>query len=151
MKIITLLSIFLLSTYAYDTFWQKGESLLQELQNGKDEIFVITFYNPTPVKDDYSRQMMNNQVQDQLQSTVLNKYDSKPLKIRYSSIDTTDRDNEILMYKAGVKQSNLLNGPVVLITRKGRGNSVWGPTIIEKVEDFVKNIQENAEKDQKSE
>ena len=151
MKILALLAILLLSASAYESYWQKGSSLLGQLQNGKDEIFVVTFYNPTPVKDDYTRQSENNRVQDELQSEVLNAYDSKPLKIRYSSIDSTDRDNEKLIYKAGIKPEYFNHGPVVLVTRKGYGHIVWGPTVVHQVETFVKETQDAASKEEKKE
>ena len=141
MKILALLSIVLVCATAYESFWQKGDELLSQLQNGKDEIFVVTFYNPTPVKDDYSRTTENNKVQDELQSEVLNAFDRKPLPIRYASIDVTDRTNERLLYKAGVKADQLTYGPVVLVTKKGFGRTIWGPTVVDSVEDFVKSIQ----------
>ena len=129
---------------AYESYWGKGSDLLGQLQNGNDEIFVVTFYNPTPIKDDYTRQSENNKVQDELQSVVLNQYDNQPLKIRYASVDVTDRQNESLIYKAGIKADYLGRGPVVLITRKGFGNIVWGPTVIHQTETFVKQIQDKA-------
>mmetsp|Transcript_28160 Transcript_28160/g.24890 ORF Transcript_28160/g.24890 Transcript_28160/m.24890 type:complete len:151 (+) Transcript_28160:15-467(+) len=144
MKFLLVISIILLSASAYDSFWQKGDSLLTELQNGKDEIFIISFYNPSPIKDDYTRQNFNNKIMDELQSSILNKYHGEPLSIRYSSIDSTDRDNDTLLYKAGIHSNKLEKGPVILITRKGNGHTVWGPTIIQKVEDFVKKLQESA-------
>ena len=151
MKILALLAVLLISASAYESYWQKGDNLLSQLQNGKDEIFVVTFYNPTPVKDDYSRQSENNRVQDELQSEVLNQYDEKPLKIRYSSIDSTDRDNQKLLYKAGVKANYFDDGPVVLVTRKGSGHIVWGPTVVHQVETFVKETQDAAGKEDKKE
>ena len=149
MKILAVVALLLACAVAYESFWQKGDDLLAQLQNGDDEIFVVTFYNPTPVKDDYTRQTENNRVQDELQSEVLNQYDGKTLKIRYSSIDTTDRANEKLMYKSGVKQDQLNKGPVVLVTRKGYGHIVWGPTIVHQVETFVKETQAAAAEDAK--
>ena len=142
MKILALLAVMLAVATCYDLYLQKGDDLLSQLQNGEDEIFVVTFYNPTPVKDDYTRQTRNNQVQDELQSEVLNQYDGKPLSIRYASIDSTDRNNEKLMYKAGVKHDFLNDGPVVLVTRKGYGHIVWGPTVVHQVETFVKETQD---------
>ena len=147
MKLIIALSLLFMTTFAYDSYWAKGNDLLTQLQNGQDEIFVVTFYNPTPVKDDYTRQTENNRVQDELQSEVLNKFDSKPLKIRYSSVDATDRTNENLLYKAGIKDDFLIYGPVVLVTRKGFGNIVWGPTVIHQASDFVQAIQKKAQDD----
>ena len=144
MKILAIVALLMACAVAYESFWSKGDDLLSQLQNGENEIFVVTFYNPTPVKDDYTRQTENNRVQDELQSEVLNQYDAKPLKIRYSSIDTTDRANEKLLYKAGVKPDQLNNGPVVLVTKKGFGHTVWGPTIVHQVEIFVKDTQKDA-------
>ena len=144
MKILAIVALLMACAVAYESFWSKGSDLLTQLQNGEDEIFVVTFYNPSPVKDDYSRQTENNRVQDELQSDVLNQFDNKPLKIRYSSIDTTDRSNEFLMYKAGVKSTQLAEGPVVLVTKKGVGHTVWGPTIVHQVETFVKDTQNKA-------
>ena len=149
MKILAILAVLLICATAYESYWQKGNDLLSQLQNGENELFVVTFYNPTPVKDDYTRQTENNRVQDELQSEVLNQYDGKPLKIRYSSIDSTDRANEKLMYKSGIKPDFLNNGPVVLVTKKGYGHIVWGPTIVHQVENFVKEIQEEADKEEK--
>ena len=149
MKLVLLLiCIAITSTFAYESYWAKGESLLTELQNGKDEIFVATFYDPTPVKDSYTRQAENNKVQDDLQSEVLNQLDGKPLKIRYASADTTESENANLMYKAGIKDEYLEDGPVVLVTRKGSGYIVWGPTVIHQVEKFVKEMQDKATKEQ---
>mmetsp|Transcript_15431 Transcript_15431/g.13471 ORF Transcript_15431/g.13471 Transcript_15431/m.13471 type:complete len:152 (-) Transcript_15431:48-503(-) len=150
MKILALLAFLLISASAYESYWQKGDDLLAQLQNGKDELFVVTFYNPTPVKDDYSRQTENSRVQDELQSEVLNQYDAKPLTIRYSSIDSTDRANEKLLYKAGVKTEYLNEGPVILISRKGYGHIIWGPTVVHQTETFVKETQDTATEDQKS-
>ena len=147
MKFIIALAMVLVICSAYESYWDKGDKLLDQLQNGNDEIFVVTFYNPTPVKDDYSRQAENNRVQDELQSEVLNKLNAKPLKIRYASADSTDRDNANLLYKAGVKEDLLTYGPVVLVTRKGFGNIVWGPTVIHQVETFVKGVQAEAKKE----
>ena len=144
MKLVFALSLLLVSSMAYESYWGKGNDLLGQLQNGEDEIFVVTFYNPTPVKDDYTRQQENNKVQDELQSVVLNQYDGQPLKIRYASVDVTDRSNESIIYKAGVKDDFLRNGPVVLVTKKGFGNIVWGPTVIHQTETFVQQIQEQA-------
>ena len=104
-----LLAVILVVATSYESYWKKGSDLLDQLQNGENEIFVVTFYNPSPVKDDYSRQTENNRVQDELQSEVLNTHDGKPLTIRYTSIDSTDRENEQLMYKAGIKEDFLNN------------------------------------------
>ena len=144
MKLIIALSLLLVSSMAYESYWGKGTDLLDQLQNGESELFVVTFYNPTPVKDDYTRQQENNKVQDELQSVVLNQYDNQPLKIRYGSIDVTDRENEKIIYKAGIKEDYLRNGPVVLVVSKGFGNIVWGPTVIHQVETFVQETQQKA-------
>lgn len=144
MKILVFISLLLVSSLAYETFWKKGDALLDELQNGKKEIFVVTFYNPTPIKDDYTRQTANNKIQDELQSEVLNLRSSHPLPIRYASIDTTDRVNEKLIYKAGIKPADLEDGPVVLVASQGVGNLVWGPTVIRQVDVYVQEIQTKA-------
>ena len=129
---------------AYDSSWKKGDDLLDEIQSGSDEIFIVTFYNPTPVKDDYSRTTENTRVQDDLQSDILTQLHAKPLNIRYASIDVTDRTNDRLLYKAWVTEEQLSKGPVVLVARKGYGHIVWGPTVIHQVEKFVKEIQDSA-------
>ena len=148
MKILLLLAVILVVATSYESYWKKGADLLDQLQNGENEIFVVTFYNPSPVKDDYTRQTENNRVQDELQSEVLNIHDEKPLKIRYTSIDSTDRDNEQLLYKSGIKEDFLNKGPVVLVTRKGFGHIVWGPTIVHQVEEFVAEAQEEGKKEE---
>ena len=144
MKILVFISLLLLSSIAYKTEWRKGDALLNELQNGKKEIYIVCFYNPTPIKDDYTRQTENNKIQDELQAEILNQQSGHPLEINYASIDTTDRINDKLVYKAGIKPENLADGPVVLVASQGVGNIIWGPTVIKQVEIFVKEIQDKA-------
>lgn len=146
MKILFLVSILLISTLAtYENYWKKGDDLLGELQNGKKEIFIVTFYNPTSVKDDYSREIKNKRIQDELQSDVLNLEADKPLKIRYTSIDVTDKANDNLFYKAGLSHEWLVKGPVVLATCEGVGKLIWGPTLVKTTHDYVKEIQQKAQ------
>lgn len=146
MKILVFISILFISTLAtYENYWKKGDDLLGELQNGKKEIFIVTFFNPSSIRDDYTRQRQNNKIQDELQSEVLNLRSEKPLKIRYASIDVTDRGNDNLVYKAGVEQSSLVSGPVVLVASQGVGKLIWGPTVTKTVDDYVQEIQKKAQ------
>ena len=94
--VFILFGLFTLRVTAYDTFWKHGDELLERLQTYKDEIFVVTFFNPTPKKDDYTRQYENKRVMDALSSEVLNEQNDKPLRVNYAQIDVTDRENERL-------------------------------------------------------
>jgi hypothetical protein len=108
----------------------------------------VTFYNPTPVKDDYSRATENNRVQDELQAEVLSKYSDKPLKLKYASINTTEKVNANLLYKLGIHDSQLKSGPVVSVSRKDDGMKIWGPTIIHTVGKEVDRLQKKAQAEQ---
>lgn len=135
---------------AYDLYWEHGEKLLNRLQSGKDEIFVITFFNPSPKKDDYTREFENKRVMDNLVIEVLNEQNDKPLRVNYANIDVTDRENEKLLYKANVHADMVDTGPVVLATRKGSGYTNWGPTVLHRVAEVIEMLQVQAKEDQET-
>ena len=150
MKSIILITLLIASAYCFEAYWGKGDQLLSQLQNGENKIFIVSFENPTPIKDDYSRPSVNNKVKDELQAEVLNKYHEKPLKLRYATINTTDKANANLLYKVGVHDYQLTNGPVVLVARKGHGKMAWGPTVIHKVDEYVQKEQAAAKAEQEA-
>ena len=131
----------------YDAFLKSGDALLDKLQSGDDEIFVVTFFNPTPKIDDYTRQYENKRVMENLISEVLNEQNDKPLRVNYAYVDVTDHANDKLLYKAHIDHDMVDQGPVVLATRKGHGYHNWGPTVLHRVAEVIEMLQAQAKDD----
>ena len=147
-KLSIALFLWILATWsAYDAFLKAGDDLLDKLQSGDDEIFVVTFFNPTPKMDDYSRQYENKRVMENLVSEVLHEQNDKPLRVNHAYVDVTDRENDNLLYKTHIEHDMVDQGPVVLASRKGHGFHNWGPTVLHRVAEVIELLQAQAKED----
>jgi hypothetical protein len=135
-------------TFAYERLWAKGDILLAEMQNGRDELHVIVFYDSTNTADSYSKvrenQAVTNEVLKYLDTISEEGTDPFPTKVYYATIDAVDPYNQNIMYKAGIDPKELDNGPTILVTRQGKGFRQNGPKVVAALRDSVVKLKEVA-------
>ena len=135
MKIILLLAAMLVcSVYGYERLWAKGDVLLSELQSGRDELYIVLFYDSTNTEEVYAKVRENQQVTSDVTAyldTISEKGEKAfPTKTWFASVDAVDAYNQNLIYKSGVDNTALDNGPVILSLRQGKGFVQQGPKVV---------------------
>ena len=139
-----MLALILASTYAYDRLWAKGDSLLQEIQSGRDDLFVVVFYNSTNVDETYARVRENNKgmsdTMKYLKKVTAADGPYKDKQVYYATADVTDEMNANLAYKCGIKESMLKNYPVIFAMKSGKGATHYGPVAVSRLEETVKGL-----------
>ena len=121
------------TVYGYERLWAKGDVLLSELQNGKDELHVVVFYDSTNNEESYSKVKENQAVQEQV-LTFLKEISAGgkapfPTNVFYATVDSTDPYNQNLIYKVGIDPKILKDGPAILTLRHGTGFRQNGPKV----------------------
>ena len=115
----------LISTHAYERLWSKGDTLLSELQNGKEDLNIVMFFDSTNTDATYHKIVANEQVTRDLitylSSISANQANAFPAPVTFSKVDAVDPYNTNLLFKVGVKAKTLDEGPVVAL-RNGKGN-----------------------------
>ena len=135
MKTAFLLALVMLTSCALgiERLWAKGDVLLEELQNGKDELHIVYFYNPVNSDETYAKvrenQRIKNEVLNYLNTLSEDGQNQFPTPVYYSVVESTDPYNQNLMYKLGVDEEVLETGPVVVALRHGRGYRHSGPKL----------------------
>ena len=135
-----------MATMGYEKFTERGQKIIDRLQNGKDEIMVILFYNPVSKRQNYKLEQENMEVINNLVTHVLLPQHENPLNLAYTSIDVTDHENKKLLRKVDIDPSMTDKGPIVLASRKGKGTYMWGPTVLNKIIEVVEELQLEASK-----
>ena len=145
MKYTILLSVILLlsSAIAYERLWAKGDVLLSELQNGRDELHVVVFYDSTNTEDQYSKVKENQSVIDEV-IKYLNELDQTKqdpnLKVFFSTVDAADPYNQNIIFKSGVDPKELDNGPTILTLKHGKGFRQNGPKVLAAMKKSIANL-----------
>ena len=151
MKIILLLAAILMcSAYGYERLWAKGDVLLSELQSGRDELYIVLFYDSTNTEEVYAKVRENQQVTSDVTAyldSISEKGDKPfPTKVWFASVDAVDQYNQNLIYKSGVDTTALDNGPVILSLRLGKGFVQQGPKVVAALRNSVDKLRESGEK-----
>ena len=147
MKVILILATLLLcSAFGYERLWAKGDVLLNELQNGENDLMVVLFYNSINNQEVYSKIKQNQLVTDQvvtyLKELEASKSDKFSGKVFFSIIDSVDPSNKNIISKTGVPVDHLEDEPVVVALLHGKGFTQYGPTILAVLKDNVTKLLE---------
>ena len=148
MKTALLFTIVLLSiVYGYERLWAKGDVLLGELQNGRDELHVVEFYDSTNTQEVYAKVRENQRVTNDLLAyldTISGEEatDKFPTDVFFSTVDAVDPYNQNIIYKSGVNATVLDDGPVILALRKGKGFIQYGPKVDAALRDSIAKLKE---------
>ena len=146
MKAVLLVAVLLVaSAIAYERLWAKGDVLLDILQNGKDELHVVKFYDPTNTPEIYGKVRENDRVTHELLE-YLKTLDpgadnAFPVPVFYSTVDATDPYNANIMHKAGFNQTVLDDGPVIITLRHQTGDLQYGAQVIKSAKDSIERLK----------
>ena len=146
MKIVLVLVTLLFSSaFSYERLWAKGDILLSELQNGRDELHIVQFYDSTNTEEVYAKVMENQRVTNNLMKyldSISEGGDSPfPVPVFFSTIDAVDPYNKNIIFKSGVNTAALDDGPVILALRHGTGYRQHGPKIDAALRDSVEKLR----------
>ena len=140
---ITLLVCF---AYGYERLWAKGDVLLGELQNGRDELHVVLFYDSTNTQEVYAKvrenQRVTNDLLTYLDTISKDGEDPFPTEVYFSTIDAVDPYNQNIIYKSEVNATALDDGPVILALRHGKGYRQHGPKVDAALKDSIAKLKE---------
>mmetsp|Transcript_10947 Transcript_10947/g.9679 ORF Transcript_10947/g.9679 Transcript_10947/m.9679 type:complete len:151 (+) Transcript_10947:34-486(+) len=141
---ILFLALIFCSAMAYERLWAKGDVLLGELQNGRDELYIVMFYDSTNTQEVYQKVRENQRVTDSLLTYLdtISKGGEKefPVEVFFSTVDAVDPYNANIIHKSGVDATKLDEGPTILALRHGKGFRQHGPKIDSALRDSVETL-----------
>ena len=143
--VLLVVALLMCSAYGYERLWAKGDVLLSELQNGRDELHVVLFYDSTNTQEVYAKVRENQRVTNDVLAfldSISEGGDSPfPTKVYYATVDAVDPYNQNLIYKSGVDTAALDDGPVILSLRHGTGYRQNGPKVVAALRDSVEKLR----------
>ncbi len=147
MKAVLLIALILFSAVtAYERLWAKGDVLLGELQNGRDELHVAVFYDSTNTEEVYGKVKENDRVIKEVMPYLdtISEGGEKPFPVPVflSTVDAVDPYNNNIIFKSGFNTTALDDGPVVLALRHQTGYVQYGAKVVAALRDSVEKLRE---------
>ena len=142
MKAVLLIAVMLIATaVAYERLWAKGDVLLGELQNGRDELHIVEFYDSTNTDEVYGKVRENQKVTNDLLTFLASISEGGekpfPVPVFFSTVDAVDPYNNNIIFKTDFNSTVLDNGPAILALRHQKGYVQYGAKVDAALRDSV--------------